>query len=121
MFIKHNINELVLNALATDENTKDHQSLIQAAEALISFKKSAAGKSLFEKENKEEILQRMKKNLDTLRNNRSTDSQDGRDDSKEKKWKDNAGAEYQKVLTEMWEKADQDEFNERAKGVDVDE
>lgn len=39
---------------------------------------------LFEKENKEEILQHMKRNLDTLRHNKSADSDDGGDDSKGK-------------------------------------
>ncbi|KAE9383145.1 hypothetical protein BT96DRAFT_951598 [Gymnopus androsaceus JB14] len=40
---------------------------------------------------------------------------------KENKRKENAGAEYQKVLMEMWEKTDQDDYNERAKGIDVND
>ncbi|KAE9388147.1 hypothetical protein BT96DRAFT_1004471 [Gymnopus androsaceus JB14] len=125
VFIKKNINDLVLNALATDEKTKTHQSLFQATEALLSFKKPAAGKSLFEKENKEEILQLMKKKLNALQANNTADSRDGvsnnHDEHKENKWKENAGAEYQKVLTEMWEKTDQDDYNERAKGINVND
>ncbi|KAE9393538.1 hypothetical protein BT96DRAFT_943869 [Gymnopus androsaceus JB14] len=78
----------------------------------------AAGKSLFEKENKEEILQLMKKKLNALRANNTANSGDGH---KENKWKENAGAEYQKVLTEMWEKTDQDDYNERAKGINVND
>ncbi|KAE9386213.1 hypothetical protein BT96DRAFT_949280 [Gymnopus androsaceus JB14] len=105
---QNNINDLVLNALATDEKTKTHQSLVQAAEALLSFKKPAAGKSLFEKENKEEIL-----HGDGVSNNHN--------EHKENKRKENAGAEYQKVLMEMWEKTDQDDYNERAKGIDVND
>ncbi|KAE9398083.1 hypothetical protein BT96DRAFT_995265 [Gymnopus androsaceus JB14] len=125
VFIKNNINNLVLNALATDEKTKTHQSLVQAAEALLSFKKPAAGKSLFEKENKEEILQLMKKKLNALRADNTANSGDGvsnnHDEHKENKRKENAGTEYQKVLTEMWEKTDQDDYNERAKGINVND
>jgi len=121
----------VLNALATDEKTKTHQSLVKAAEALISFKKPAAGKALFEKENKEEILLLMKIKLDALkakgidvRTEKNADNGDAStkdDGGKEKKRKENAGAEYQKALTELWEKADQDGYDERAKGIDVNE
>ncbi|KAE9386300.1 hypothetical protein BT96DRAFT_949212 [Gymnopus androsaceus JB14] len=122
---QNNINDLVLNALATDEKTKTHQSLVQAAEALLSFKKPVAGKSLFEKENKEEILQLMKKKLNALRADNTANSGDGvsnnHNEHKENKRKENAGAEYQKVLTEMWEKTDQDDYNERAKGIDVND
>ena len=121
VFIKNNISELVLNALATNEKTKDHKSLIQAAEALVSFKKPATGKSLFEKKNKVVLLQGMKKNMDALRNDKDQDDTSSGDDDKEKRQKDNAGAKYQKVLSEMWEKADQEGFNERAKVIDVNE
>jgi len=92
---------------------------------LLSFKKPVAGKSLFEKENKEEILQLMKKKLNALRADNTANSRDGvsnnHDEHKENKRKENAGAEYQKVLTEMWEKTDQDDYNERAKGINVNE
>lgn len=115
----------MLSALATGEKTKTHQSLVQATEALISLKKPAAGKSLFEKENKEEILLLMKKKLDTLKA-KGVEDLDNVDNAtseecKEKKGKENAGAEYQRALTELWEKADQDEYKERVKGNDVDE
>ncbi|KAE9384174.1 hypothetical protein BT96DRAFT_950750, partial [Gymnopus androsaceus JB14] len=43
------------------------------------------------------------------------------DEGKEKKRKENAGAEYQKALTELWEKADRDGYDERAKGIDVND
>lgn len=121
----------MLNALATDEKTKTHQSLVKAAEALISFKKPAAGKALFEKENKEEILLLMKTKLDALkakgndvRTEKNADNGGNvstNDEGKEKKRKENAGAEYQKALTELWEKADRDGYDERAKGIDVNE
>lgn len=116
----------MLSALATGENTKTHQSLVQAAEALISFKKPAAGKSLFEKENKEEIVLLMKKKLDTLKakgvdDHVNVDDASSEEKGKEKKHKENAGAEYQRALTELWEKADREEYKDRAKGNDVNE
>lgn len=76
------------------------------ATALISFKTPAAAKEIFRLENEGAI-----KKL-------ATDMLEGGDASVEGKKKNN-GAAYQHALSQLWEKADQSVYEDKAKKVDV--
>lgn len=81
--------------------------MVKATEVFLSLRKPGAGKVLFEMENKAEIRQLMNERLNAASQSTSASK------------KANPGAEYQNALTELWDKADQDSFNERAHIKDI--
>lgn len=84
---------------------------MKATEVFLSLRKPGAGKVLFEMENKAEIRKLMNDRL----NASSTTTADATKSTK----KPNPGAEYQAALTELWGRADQDSFNDRAHTKDI--
>ncbi|KAJ3963991.1 hypothetical protein EV361DRAFT_967504, partial [Lentinula raphanica] len=114
-FIKKNQHEAVQRAIAELRNmpTKSTMEAIKAANALVSFQKPAPAKDLFRIQNHEAIQQE----ADKLRAEAAQERQENGLEPEDFDWRrdDNKGGFYQRALSELWSKADQDFYKDMVK------
>lgn len=89
VFIKNNHDELICNALGTDQGSRPHDATLKATRALVAFQSTAAAKEHFRTVKDDEV-----KALAVTKHSESPSL--------------NAGAAYQLALTELWSNADQE-------------
>lgn len=91
VFVKNNRDELIRNALATDQGTRAHNATLKATRALVAFQSTAAAKEHFRTAKDKEV-----KALAATKRLESPSL--------------NTGAAYQLALTELWNNADQESY-----------
>ncbi|KAJ3717507.1 hypothetical protein C8R42DRAFT_644734 [Lentinula raphanica] len=117
-FIPKNQKTFALRYLQQKNNdTRSPDDFIKAADALVSFKVPAAPKKLFERANKEAIIALMNKKI--VESNSVDRGENATTESSGTPRNPNPAALYQNALTELWAKADKQDYIEEASSVDI--
>ncbi|KAJ3833073.1 hypothetical protein F5878DRAFT_646252 [Lentinula raphanica] len=121
-FIPKNQKTLALRYLnSKNKDTRNPDEFAKAADALVSFRVPAAPKKLFERANKEAIMALMNKKI--AESNAKTPGvdcgEDAMTESTNTTRNPNPAALYQNALTELWAKADKQDYIDEASSVDI--